>query len=151
VVVIVRWCVRRCETGERVWSQKSETDPPGLGVGRVAIWGDREWSWVARMRRQWSWGGAFANARLFGGVGAKKPKPSYCASVSGCIWAGPGGGRCYDVSVHPPAVIWGMRVGCELVWWEGVVVLTMSPATLPASPSLLFTLPSSLFLLIHPA
>jgi hypothetical protein len=65
------WCVRRHETGERVWSQKAKTEPLGLGFSHVAIWGDREWLWVARMRRQWLWGGAFANARLFGGFEPK--------------------------------------------------------------------------------
>ena len=41
---------------------------------------------------------------------------------------------------------WGARG--ELVWWEGVVVLTLGPACLPASPSPPYSFPLLLHLLL---
>jgi hypothetical protein len=125
--------------GLRVLGQKPETGLLGLGLGRAVgngsrgRWGDVGWC----RRRGGGGGGVYVHSSTHeGGPGPKKIENRAIVarfrSASRLQEVEGGSVSSQDTLLWYPR--WRL-VRSEMVWQEGVVLLTLGPASLPASPS----------------
>jgi len=146
VMAVVGSCVGLRKPGLWVLGQKPETSPLGLGLGHgVGNGSGGRWREVVGWWcRRGGCGGVYVHSSTRGGrAGAQKLE---IRALMARFWSASGLQKVERGSVvSQDPRLWYPRwwlVRSEMVWQEGVVLLTLGPASLPVSPSLPHPFPS---------